>query len=79
MRSFDEIIADEKKNRTTLTVTLLKIVKIVNGKEEKEKSLTMEDVGELLFDVVKLNIGDCAGLGCLQIGMTRRKYLSSLI
>ena len=58
MRSFDEIIADEKK----ITVKLLKIVKIVNGKEEKDKSLTMEDVGELLFDVVKLNIDDCAGL-----------------
>jgi hypothetical protein len=37
MRSFDEIIADEKKNRNTLTVKLLKIVKIVNGKEVKEK------------------------------------------
>ena len=48
MRTFDEIIADEKKNRNILIVKLIKIVKIVNGKEEKEKSLLIEDVGELL-------------------------------
>ena len=62
MRSFEEIVADEKKNRNILIVKLVKIVTIVNGKEEKEKNLTMEDVGELLFDVVKLKVEECDGL-----------------
>ena len=62
MRSFEEIVAEEKKDRNILTVRLSKVVKIVNGKEEKAKNLTMEDMGEFLFDIVKLKVQDCAGL-----------------
>ena len=62
MRTFEEIIADEKKNRNILIVKLTKIVTIVNGEEVKEKSLNIEDVGELLFDVVQLKVEDCAGI-----------------
>ena len=62
MRSFEEIVADEKKNRNILVVKINKIIKIVDGKEVKEKSLHMEDVGELLFEVIKLKVSDCAGL-----------------
>ena len=62
MRNFEEILAEEKKNRNILIVKLTKIVTIENGEEVKEKSLFMEDVGELLFEVIKLKVEDCAGL-----------------
>ena len=62
MRSFEEIIAHEKKNRNILIVKLSKIVTFVNGKEVKEKNLGMEEMGELMFEVIKLKIEDCAGL-----------------
>jgi hypothetical protein len=41
MRSFEEIVAQEKQNRNILIVKLTKIVKFVDGKEVKDKSLTM--------------------------------------
>ena len=62
MRSFEEIIADEKKNRNTLIVKLIKIVKFEDGKEVRAPSLIMEDIGELFFEVVKLEVNDCAGI-----------------
>ena len=62
MRTFEEIVAEEKKNRNILTVKLTKIVKYVDGKEERPASLTMEDIGEFIFDVVKLEINDCSGI-----------------
>ena len=62
MRSFQEIIEDEKKNRNILTVKLSKIVSYVDGKEERPPSLNMEDIGELIFDVMKLKVEDTSGL-----------------
>ena len=62
MRTFEEILADEKNNRNILTVKMTKIVKYVDGKEDRPPSLNMEDVGELLFDIVKLDVNDCIGL-----------------
>jgi hypothetical protein len=62
MRSFEEIVAAEKKSRNILTVKMTKIVKFVDGKEVKDKNLFMEDVGELIFDIMKVNVDDCAGL-----------------
>ena len=62
MRSFEEILAEEKKNRNILTVTLTKIIIFENGREIKEKNLTMKDMGEFMFDVLKLKVEDCAGL-----------------
>ena len=62
MRTFEEIVAEEKKNHNILTVKLTKIVKYVDGKEERPASLNMEDIGEFIFDVVKLDINDCSGI-----------------
>ena len=58
MRTFEEITADEKKNRNILIVKLTKIETTVKGEEVKE----CEDVGGLLFDVVQLKVEDCAGI-----------------
>ena len=69
MRTFEEIIADEKKNRNTLTLKLTKIVKYEDGKEVKEPSLTIEDIGELVFDIVKVQMEDCAGMS-----LTTQRY-----
>ena len=62
MRSFEEIMNEEKKNRNILIVKITKIVTIVNGKEVKDKNLFMEDIGELFFEVMKVKVDDCAGL-----------------
>ena len=62
MRTFEEIVAYEKENRNILIVKLAKIVTFVNGEEVRERSLNIEDIGELFFDVVKLKVEDCAGL-----------------
>ena len=62
MRSFEEIIEDEKKNRNILTIKLSKIVNFVDGREERPPSLNLEDIGEIIFDVIKLNVEDTNGL-----------------
>ena len=62
MRSFKEIIEDEKKNRNILTIKLSKIVNFVDGSEERPPSLNMEDIGELIFDVIKLKVEDTSGV-----------------
>ena len=62
MRTFEEIIAQEKKRRNILTVKMTKIVKFFDGKEVKDKNLTMEDIGEFIFDILKVKIDECAGL-----------------
>ena len=48
MRSFEEILADEKKNRNILVVKMTKIVKFVDGKEDRPPSLNIEDVSHHL-------------------------------
>ena len=62
MRTFEEIVSEERKNRNILIIKLTKIVKYVNGKEEKSVSLTLEDIGELIFEVIKLKVEDSAGI-----------------
>lgn len=62
MRTFEEIINEEKQDRNILIVKLTKIVKFVDGKEEKPMNLSMEDMGEFFFEVVKLQHEHCAGL-----------------
>ena len=74
MRTFEEIMSDEKKNRNILTLTLTKIVKYEAGKEVRAPSLTMEDIGEFVFDVMKLKMEDCAGLS-----LTTQRYDTKLI
>ena len=69
MKTFEEIINEEKKNRNMLIVKMTKIVKFVNGKEERPMNLTTEDLGEFLFDVVKLKVEHCAGLS-----LTTQRY-----
>ena len=62
MRTFEEIMSDQKKNRNILTLTLTKIVNYEAGKEVRAPSLTLEDMGDFVFDVLKLQMEDCSGL-----------------
>jgi hypothetical protein len=54
-RTFAQIIQDEKNQRNILEIQLNKIV--TNNTDPK--SLTYEDIGELLFDVLEINPDDC--------------------
>ena len=59
-RSFEQIVEDEKKERNILEIVLQKL-NVVNddGSVTKPKSLTFEDIGELLFDVLLIKPEDC--------------------
>ena len=59
MRTFAEILADENRNRNILEV---KLRKLSNSDQVPVKSLTMEDISELLFDVIKLDPSHCLGV-----------------
>ena len=51
MRNFAEIIAEEKKQRNILEIHLVKKATTVDDETFRPKSLTFDDLGELLFDV----------------------------
>ena len=61
MRTFAQIIADEKESRNILEIKLTK--KVGNDLEiqRKPENLSLESIGELLFDVIKLKAEDCEG------------------
>ena len=54
MRSFAEIIASEQENRNILEIHLAK-------NEPNVKSLTHDDLAELMFDVLNINYTMCIG------------------
>ena len=60
MRTFEQILEDEKSQRNILEIEIQKL-NIVNEDDEavqKAKNLTFEDFGELMFDVLKINPDD---------------------
>ena len=58
MRSFEEIVEQEKMNRNIIEINL---GKASDDEEGKVKSLTFDDLGELIFDVLKVSPTDCLG------------------
>ena len=60
-RTFQQIIEDEKKKRNILEIKLqkLKLITDSEGDENYTRSLTYDDLGELIFDVIKINPDDC--------------------
>ena len=60
MRSFIQIIEDEKTNRNILEIHLSKIISTdTNGKPITPANLNFDDLGELIFDVLKIEASDC--------------------
>ena len=53
MRTFAQILADEKQKRNILEI---KLRKMSNNDQLSVKSLTVEDVSVLLFDVIKFSL-----------------------
>ena len=62
MRSFAQIIPDERQNRNILEVKIRKITKFVDDDQVSVKPLTIEEVSVLIFDVIKLQPNDCLGV-----------------
>ena len=63
MRSFAQIIDDERKNRNIIEIKITKIFSVVDGVTCKPENLTIAQVGELMFDIIKIKPEDCAGVG----------------
>ena len=59
MRTFAQILADEKENRNILEIKLTKKLIGVDGTQIKPEHLSLERIGELMFDVIKLKASDC--------------------
>ena len=57
-RTFEQIIQDEQNQRNILEIQLIKI-KNPDGTDANPKGLNYDDIGELLFDVLKINPEDC--------------------
>ena len=74
MRTFEEILEDEKKKRNTLTIKLTKIINYEYGKEIKAPSLNIEDMSELIFDVIKLEMKNYA-----RLALTTSRYDTKVI
>ena len=54
-RNFSQIIEDEKANRNILEITITKITQTDSeGTVHKGPSLNFDDLGELIFDVLKI-------------------------
>ena len=59
LRTFAQIVEAEKVNRNILEIHLEKITSEDNGVTIKPKSLTFDDLGELIFDILKVEPKEC--------------------
>ena len=59
MRTFAQILADEKEKRNILEIKLTKMFVGNEGAQIKPESLSLEKIGELMFDVIKLKASEC--------------------
>ena len=58
-RSFDQIIEEEKKNQNIIEIHLSKLP---TSDDQIVKNLTFDELGELLFDELKIKPSDCVSL-----------------
>ena len=56
-RTFNQIIEEEKKNRNIIEIHLTK--NTGNTQENQPRQLTFDDLGELIFDVIKIKPEEC--------------------
>ena len=54
-RTFSQIISEEKQTRNIIEINITKIISVdQDGEQVRPKSLTYEDLGELLFDILPM-------------------------
>ena len=56
-RTFEQIIEQEKKNRNIIEIHLTKDPEKIQ--QNPQRPLTFDELGELIFDVIKINPEDC--------------------
>ena len=62
-RSFSQIITEEKQKRNILELNITKILSTdENGDQTRPRSLTYEDLGEFLFDILMIDPEDLVAL-----------------
>ena len=69
MRSFEEIMADASSNRNILEIIIKKSFHESDSTVVKPPNLTFDQLGELLFDVLKIKSNDC-----LRVNLTTSRY-----
>ena len=62
MRSFAQIISEEKAQRNILEIKITKLQIEEDGETKQAKPLTLEDVSVLLFDVIGVKPDECLGV-----------------
>ena len=62
MRSFAQIVAEEKQSRNILEIKMTRLQIDEEGVMKPAKSLNVEDVSILVFDVMKVKPEDCLGV-----------------
>ena len=58
-RSFEQIIEDENSQRNIIEIQLQRMNTNSDGQSISPKSLTYEDIGELLFDTLEIDPEEC--------------------
>ena len=61
MRSFAQIIAEDKQNRNILEIHLVKNATNDSNETVRVKALTYDDLAELIFDVLNVDQSQCIG------------------
>ena len=56
-RSFEQIIQEELKNRNIIEISLQKLIE--ENSENQPRSLTFDDIGEIIFDIIKIKPEEC--------------------
>ena len=62
MRSYAEIIAEEKENRNIIEIKITKLQVEEDGVMKQAKPITLEDVSVLLFDEIGVKPEECEGV-----------------
>ena len=58
-RTFAQIIAEEQRNRNIIEIQLSRTIPQEENQTNASRGLTFDDLGELIFDIIKIDPNDC--------------------